>query len=103
MPCLPIPFLFLGFNSFFLFLVVIGDKFVGYINEVCIFIVCGHVQHESNGLAVLESTGSKGSVLINGIAVKKNDSRVLHSGDEVVFDTLGSYAFVCDPKFFYIV
>ncbi|VVA92562.1 unnamed protein product [Arabis nemorensis] len=45
-------------------------------------------------VAVLESTGNKGYVLINGTTVKKNASRVLQSGDEVVFGTLGSYAFI---------
>ncbi|XP_010525328.1 PREDICTED: uncharacterized protein LOC104803146 isoform X2 [Tarenaya hassleriana] len=51
-------------------------------------------QHEGNVVAVLESTGSKGSVLVNGSVVRKNASHALHSGDEVVFGLLGSYAFI---------
>lgn len=45
-------------------------------------------------IAVLESTGSKGAVFVNGINVKKNTSRLLHSGDEVVFGVAGSHAYV---------
>lgn len=45
-------------------------------------------------IAVLESTGSKGSVFVNGMSVKKNTSRLLHSGDEVVFGVAGSHAYI---------
>ncbi|KAL5543937.1 hypothetical protein UlMin_007721 [Ulmus minor] len=44
-------------------------------------------QREGNAVAVLESTGSKGQVLVNGTTVKKNSSCVLNSGDEVAFGT----------------
>lgn len=44
--------------------------------------------------AVLECTGSKGTVLVNGMAVKKNSSCTLHSGDEVVFGIAGDHAYV---------
>ncbi|PON77325.1 Serine/threonine protein kinase [Parasponia andersonii] len=54
-------------------------------------------QRESNAVAVLESTGSKGSVQVNGTTVKKNASRVLNSGDEVVFGFLGNHAYVSFP------
>ncbi|KAK9277994.1 hypothetical protein L1049_027551 [Liquidambar formosana] len=53
-----------------------------------------HTQHEGSTVAVLESTGSKGSVLVNGTVVKKNTSCVLNSGDEVVFSLLGNYAYI---------
>lgn len=43
---------------------------------------------------MLESTGSKGSVLVNGTHVKKNTSCVLNSGDEVVFGVLGNHSYV---------
>ncbi|KFK29023.1 hypothetical protein AALP_AA7G078600 [Arabis alpina] len=65
-------------------------------DQTCSPLLCriNRNQNEGNGGAVLESIGNKGSVLINGTALKKNASSVLHSGDEVVFGTLGSYAFI---------
>ncbi|XP_057516053.1 uncharacterized protein LOC130797476 isoform X2 [Amaranthus tricolor] len=53
-----------------------------------------HTQREGCMIAVLESTGSKGAVFVNGINVKKNTSRLLHSGDEVVFGVAGSHAYI---------
>ncbi|XVF11543.1 hypothetical protein REPUB_Repub08aG0037000 [Reevesia pubescens] len=53
-----------------------------------------HTQREGGGVAMLESTGSKGSVLVNGTVVKKNTSCVLNSGDEVVFGLLGNHAYI---------
>ncbi|GAB4860458.1 hypothetical protein Ancab_035618 [Ancistrocladus abbreviatus] len=53
-----------------------------------------HTQREGCILAVLESTGSKGTVQVNGVVVKKNTSRFLHSGDEVLFGLVGSYAYI---------
>ncbi|XP_072080783.1 uncharacterized protein [Arachis hypogaea] len=57
-------------------------------------VVSGNDQREGNAVAVLESTGSKGSVLVNGTLVKKSTSCVLNSGDEVVFGLLGNHAYV---------
>ncbi|KAI4336307.1 hypothetical protein L6164_014847 [Bauhinia variegata] len=51
-------------------------------------------QHEGITVAVLESTGSKGSVLVNGTVVKKNTSRPLNSGDELLFGFLGNYSYI---------
>lgn len=45
-------------------------------------------------MAILESTGSKGLVQVNGTAVKKNSSCTLSSGDEIVFGMLGNHAYV---------
>ncbi|OIV98173.1 hypothetical protein TanjilG_18288 [Lupinus angustifolius] len=42
-----------------------------------------HTECEGNAVAVLQSVGSKGSVLVNGMLVKKNTSCVLNSGDEI--------------------
>ncbi|PPD67390.1 hypothetical protein GOBAR_DD35729 [Gossypium barbadense] len=42
-----------------------------------------HTQHEGSAAAMLESTGSKGSVQVNGTVLKKSNSCVLKSGDEV--------------------
>ncbi|XP_021680990.2 uncharacterized protein LOC110665265 isoform X2 [Hevea brasiliensis] len=53
-----------------------------------------HTQREGSAVAVLESTGTKGSVQVNGVAVKKNTGRTLHSGDEVVFGFMGSHAYI---------
>lgn len=53
-----------------------------------------HTQREGSAMAVLESTGSKGSVLVNGTLVKKNTSCVLNSGDEVVFGCLGNHSYI---------
>ncbi|XP_020206298.1 uncharacterized protein LOC109791412 isoform X1 [Cajanus cajan] len=53
-----------------------------------------HTQREGSAVAVLESTGSKGTVLVNGTHVKKSTSCVLNSGDEVVFGVLGNHSYI---------
>ncbi|TYH61571.1 hypothetical protein ES332_D07G061700v1 [Gossypium tomentosum] len=53
-----------------------------------------HTQHEGSAAAMLESTGSKGSVQVNGTVLKKSNSCVLKSGDEVVFGLLGNQAYI---------
>ncbi|ESW27532.1 hypothetical protein PHAVU_003G210300 [Phaseolus vulgaris] len=53
-----------------------------------------HTQRDGSAVAVLESTGSKGSVLVNGTHVKKNTNCVLNSGDEVVFGVLGNHSYI---------
>ncbi|XP_014508986.1 uncharacterized protein LOC106768376 isoform X1 [Vigna radiata var. radiata] len=53
-----------------------------------------YTQRDGSVVAVLESTGSKGSVLVNGTHVKKNTSCVLNSGDEVVFGVLGNHSYI---------
>ncbi|KAH1202095.1 putative AAA domain-containing protein C24B10.10c [Glycine max] len=53
-----------------------------------------HTQGDGSAVAVLESMGSKGSVLVNGTHVKKNTSCVLNSGDEVVFGVLGNHSYI---------
>ncbi|XP_022137416.1 uncharacterized protein LOC111008871 isoform X3 [Momordica charantia] len=53
-----------------------------------------HTQREVSAVAVLESTGGKGSVMVNGLTVKKSASCVLNSGDEVVFGALGNHAYI---------
>ncbi|XWS47818.1 hypothetical protein CRYUN_Cryun13aG0017900 [Craigia yunnanensis] len=53
-----------------------------------------HTQREGGAVAMLESTGSKGSVQVNGTVVKKNTNCVLNSGDEVVFGLLGNHAYI---------
>ncbi|KAF3436863.1 hypothetical protein FNV43_RR19616 [Rhamnella rubrinervis] len=51
-------------------------------------------QRGGNAVAVLESTGSKGSVQVNGTTIKKNQSCDLNSGDEVIFGMLGNHAYI---------
>ncbi|KAM1788666.1 hypothetical protein ACFX11_038922 [Malus domestica] len=51
-------------------------------------------QREGSAVAVLESTGSKGSVQVNGTNVKKGNSCVLNPGDEVVFGLMGNHAYI---------
>ncbi|KAK7282029.1 hypothetical protein RIF29_10505 [Crotalaria pallida] len=53
-----------------------------------------HTEREEGAVAVLESTGSKGSVLVNGTLVKKNTSCMLNSGDEVVFGLVGNHSYI---------
>ena len=59
-----------------------------------ITVVSGNDQGDGSAVAVLESMGSKGSVLVNGTHVKRNTSCVLTSGDEVVFGVLGNHSYV---------
>ncbi|CAK9327223.1 unnamed protein product [Citrullus colocynthis] len=53
-----------------------------------------HTQRDGSAVAVLESTGGKGSVMVNGLTVKKSTNCVLNSGDEVVFGALGNHAYI---------
>ncbi|CAJ1975037.1 unnamed protein product [Sphenostylis stenocarpa] len=53
-----------------------------------------HTQREGSAVAVLESTGSKGSVVVNGTLVKKSTSCVLNSGDEVAFGLIGNHSYI---------
>lgn len=57
-------------------------------------VVSGNDQREGSAVAVLESTGSKGSVVVNGTLVRKSTSCVLNSGDEVVFGLMGNHSYV---------
>ncbi|CAK7336687.1 unnamed protein product [Dovyalis caffra] len=55
-----------------------------------------HTQREGGAVAVLETSGSKGSVQVNGTPVKRGAICVLISGDEVAFGGLGNHAFKID-------
>ncbi|KAF1887808.1 hypothetical protein Lal_00023816 [Lupinus albus] len=59
-----------------------------------LIVISGNDQGKGSDVASLESTGSKGSVLVNGMLVKKNTSCVLNSGDEVVFGLLGNHSYI---------
>lgn len=45
-------------------------------------------------MGTLDTIGSKGSVQLNGMPVKKGNSWYLNSGDEIVFGSAGSHAYV---------
>ncbi|KAK9104166.1 hypothetical protein Scep_021010 [Stephania cephalantha] len=49
---------------------------------------------DGKAVAVLEGTGSKGPVQVNGQIVKKGSSVVLNSGDEVVLSSCGNHAYI---------
>ncbi|GMY15098.1 protein msp1 [Fagus crenata] len=52
-----------------------------------------HTQRDGNDSALLEIVGSKGTVQVNGINIKKSSSCMLNSGDEVVFGANHAYIF----------
>ncbi|KAF9668010.1 hypothetical protein SADUNF_Sadunf15G0082300 [Salix dunnii] len=52
-----------------------------------------HAQREGGAVAVLETSGNKGTVQVNGTAIKRGAICVLNSGDEVAFGVLGNHAF----------
>ncbi|GAB2269699.1 hypothetical protein Dimus_004621 [Dionaea muscipula] len=53
-----------------------------------------HTQHEGCIQAMLESVGSKGTVQVNGITLRKGTSQKLRSGDEVLFGVVGSHSYI---------
>ncbi|KAI3978031.1 hypothetical protein MKX01_032408 [Papaver californicum] len=53
-----------------------------------------YTQRDGSVIAVLESTGSKGSVQVNGKFIKKNSNVVITSGDEVIFGSSGKHAYI---------
>ena len=80
--------------SFFFFFTVVWGKYRRICMCSMITVVSGNDQREGSAVAVLESTGSKGSVVVNGTLVKKSTSCVLNSGDEVVFGLIGNHSYV---------
>ncbi|CAK7351759.1 unnamed protein product, partial [Dovyalis caffra] len=53
-----------------------------------------HTQYEGGVVAVLRTSGSKGSVQVNRALIKRGAICVLKSRDEVAFDGLGNHAFI---------
>ncbi|XP_023004431.1 uncharacterized protein LOC111497745 [Cucurbita maxima] len=47
-----------------------------------------------NSSALLEITGGKGAVIVNGKIFQKNSSVILNGGDEVVFTSSGKHAYI---------
>uniref|UniRef100_A0A7N0UTJ5 AAA+ ATPase domain-containing protein n=1 Tax=Kalanchoe fedtschenkoi TaxID=63787 RepID=A0A7N0UTJ5_KALFE len=53
-----------------------------------------HAQRDGNTVAMLEITGSKQTVQVNGMLMKRNTSCALNSGDEISFGLLGNYSYI---------
>ncbi|KAL6175031.1 hypothetical protein ACLB2K_051674 [Fragaria x ananassa] len=51
-------------------------------------------QREGGAVTIIESMGNKGLLQVNGSHVKKGNSCVLNSGDEVIFGPLGNHAYI---------
>ncbi|KAF9688088.1 hypothetical protein SADUNF_Sadunf02G0160800 [Salix dunnii] len=53
-----------------------------------------HIEREGAPIALLEITGGKGAVLVNGKLYQKNENLALNGGDEVIFTTSGKHAYI---------
>ncbi|KAJ6329142.1 hypothetical protein OIU77_010758 [Salix suchowensis] len=53
-----------------------------------------HIERGGASVVLLEITGGKGAVHVNGKLYQKNESLVLNGGDEVVFTTSGKHAYI---------
>lgn len=52
------------------------------------------VQRGGSSVALLEITGSKGAVQVNGKTYRRNARLILSGGDEVVFGSSGKHSYV---------
>ncbi|KAA3475071.1 AAA-type ATPase family protein isoform 1 [Gossypium australe] len=52
-----------------------------------------HIESDGNSIALLEITGGKGSVQVNGKVYRKNASLILNAGDELIFTSTGNHAY----------
>ncbi|KAK8509843.1 hypothetical protein V6N12_001915 [Hibiscus sabdariffa] len=53
-----------------------------------------HIENNGATIALLEVTGGKGSVQVNGTAYRKNASLILNAGDELIFTSSGDHAYI---------
>ncbi|GMI69426.1 hypothetical protein like AT1G02890 [Hibiscus trionum] len=53
-----------------------------------------HIENNGTSIALLEVTGGKGSVQVNGTAYRKNTSLILNAGDELIFTSSGEHAYI---------
>ncbi|XP_041020942.1 uncharacterized protein LOC121262512 isoform X2 [Juglans microcarpa x Juglans regia] len=53
-----------------------------------------HIEREGSSVTLLEITGRKGAVQVNGKIYRKNSSVILSGGDEVVFTPSGKHAYI---------
>ncbi|CAL0300545.1 unnamed protein product [Lupinus luteus] len=56
-----------------------------------------HIERGGSSVALLEITGSKGAVQVNGKTHRKNVRQILSGGDEVVFGSSGKHAYIFQP------
>ena len=56
-------------------------------------------QHAGASVAVLEISGSKGFVRVNGKIIQQSSNIILSAGDEVVFSPTGKHSYVSFSKF----
>lgn len=57
-------------------------------------VICNSAQRGGSSVALLEITGGKGIVQVNGKTYRKNARLILSGGDEVVFGSSGKHAYV---------
>ncbi|XWS31706.1 hypothetical protein CRYUN_Cryun23aG0099200 [Craigia yunnanensis] len=53
-----------------------------------------HIESNGTSIAVLEITGGKGSVQVNGRIYYKSASLILNAGDELIFTSTGNHAYI---------
>ncbi|XP_073223746.1 uncharacterized protein [Cicer arietinum] len=53
-----------------------------------------HIEHGGSSVALLEITGGKGTVQVNGKTYRRNARLILNGGDEVVFGSSGKHAYI---------
>ncbi|XP_061969080.1 uncharacterized protein LOC133692275 isoform X5 [Populus nigra] len=53
-----------------------------------------HIERGGAPIALLEITGGKGAVQVNGKLYQKNETLALNGGDEVIFTTSGKHAYI---------
>ncbi|XVF32749.1 hypothetical protein REPUB_Repub17cG0110200 [Reevesia pubescens] len=53
-----------------------------------------HIESDGTSIALLEITGGKGSVMVNGRIYRKNASLILNAGDELIFTSPGNHAYI---------
>ncbi|MBA0617571.1 hypothetical protein Godav_027007 [Gossypium davidsonii] len=57
-----------------------------------------HIESDGNSIALLEITGGKGSVQVNGKVYRKNASLILNAGDELIFTSTGNHAYLTNDN-----
>ncbi|KAL4383877.1 hypothetical protein GQ457_15G021800 [Hibiscus cannabinus] len=53
-----------------------------------------HIERDGTSISLLEITGGKGSVQVNGRTYRKNTSLILNAGDELIFTSSGNHAYI---------
>ncbi|GMI66585.1 hypothetical protein like AT1G02890 [Hibiscus trionum] len=53
-----------------------------------------HIESDGSSIALLEISGGKGSVQVNGKTYRKNASLILTAGDELIFTSTGNHAYI---------